>query len=378
LLARLARDPNRFLATVQIGITLAGFLASATAAVNIAEPLVEPLSFLGRWAEPVAIVSVTAVLTFLTLVFGELVPKRVALQRAEAWGKLAAPPLALLAALARPAVWLLGMTTDLVVRLLGGDPAVARQELTDEELRDLVVTRPGFTRQQRDIVEGAFEIAERLLRDIAVDRTRVFALPADTPVDEAVRGLVVEGHSRAVVQAGDLDDVVGVVHLRDLMHAEGTVGQHAREAPLLPESLGVLEALRRLRQQRQHLAVVIDEHGGTTGIVTIEDILEELVGEIYDEFDRDVSTVRRGADGVLLLDGTFPVHDLPDLGVSLPTGPYTTVAGLLLHRLGRLPEDGESIQVGAWRLTALEVADQAIKQVALTPLEEGVVARGPA
>ena len=138
----------------------------------------------------------------------------------------------------------------------------------------------------------------------------------------------------------------------------------------------MLEGLRRLRQQRQHLAVVIDEHGGTAGIVTIEDILEELVGEIYDEFDRDVSTVRRGADGVLVLDGTFPVHDLPDLGVSLPTGPYTTVAGLLLHRLGRLPQGGDSVQVGAWRLTALEVADRAIKHVALTPLEDGEVARG--
>jgi putative hemolysin len=248
VLARLARDPNRFLATVQFGITLADFLASATAAVTIAERLVERLSFLGRWAEPVAIVSVTAVLTFLILVFGELVPKRVALQRAEAWGKLVARPLAPLAALARPAVWLLGTTTDLVVRLLGGDPAVARQELTDGELRDLVVTRPGFTRQQRDIVEGAFEIAERLLRDIAVERTRVFALPADTPVDEGVRGLVAEGHSQAVVHAGDLDDVVDVVHLRDLVHAEGTVGQHAREAPLLPR---VARAARPVRPARR-------------------------------------------------------------------------------------------------------------------------------
>jgi putative hemolysin len=367
-LARLARDPNRFLATIQIGITLAGFLASATAAVTIAEPLVDPLGALGRWAEPVAIVSVTALLTFVTLVFGELVPKRVALQRAEAWGKLAARPLSMVAAIARPAVWLLGRSTDIVVRLLGGDPAVAREEVSDADLRDLVSTRPGFTKQQREIVEGAFEIAERLVRDIAVNRTQVFAVPEDTPAHEAVDGLIAKGHSRAVVHRGDLDDIAGTVHLRDLVNADGTVGRYTRQAPLLPETLGVLEALRRLRHERQHLAVVIDEYGGTTGIVTLEDILEELVGEIYDEFDRDVSGVRRRPDGTLILDGTFPVHDLPDIGVSLPSGPYTTVAGLVLHELGRLPEAGESLEIGDWRLTVAEVADRAITTVQLAPL----------
>jgi putative hemolysin len=377
LLARLARDPNRFLATIQIGITLSGFLASATAAVTLAEPLVEPLGMLGRWAEPAAIVSVTALLTFVTLVLGELVPKRVALQRAEAWGRMAARPLSLLAFVLRPVVWLLGESTDVVVRLLGGDPAVAREEVTDAELRDLVVARPGFTRQQREIVEGAFEIAERVVRDITVNRTQVFAVAEDTPVEEVVRGLIDEGHSRAVVHRGDLDEVVGTVHLRDLVHARGTVGQYARDALLMPETLGVLEALRRLRQHHQHLAVVIDEYGGTTGIVTLEDILEELVGEIYDEFDRDVSGVRRRPDGVLIVDGTFPVHDLPDLGVSLPAGPYTTVAGLVLHELGRLPQQQESADVGSWRLTALEVDDRAITRVQLTPLREGAVTSDP-
>jgi putative hemolysin len=367
LVAELARDPNQFLSTIQIGITLAGFLASAAAAVALAEPLVPLLGFLGGAAEPVAVLAVTVVLTYLTLVLGELAPKRIALQQPEPWAKRAARPLTLVTTLTRPAVWLLSRSTDLLVRLAGGDPNRQRQTVTEEEVRDLVATQASFSPQHRTILLGALEITERVLRDVLVPRRQVVALAANASVQDAVRTLVSTTHGRAPVYRGDLDEVVGVAHLVDLVDARGRVAEHVRAALALPESIGVLDALRRLQAERQTLAIVINEYGGTEGIVTVEDLLEELVGEIYDEFDRDSSGIKRRPDGSVLLPGSFPIHDLPDLGISLPEGPYTTVAGLVLDRLGHLPDPGETVQVDGWQLEVLAVDQRAITRLRLAP-----------
>jgi putative hemolysin len=370
LVARLARDPNQFLSTIQIGITLAGFLASAAAAVSLAEPLVTPLGFLGRAAEAAAVLLVTIVLTYLTLVLGELAPKRIALQRPEQWARRAAPPLAMVTTLTRPVVWLLSRSTDLLVRLAGGDPSLQRETVTEEEVRDLVATQASFSPQHRTILVGAFQIAERRLQDVLVPRRDVVALPANASVQEAIRKLVTTTHGRAPVHRGDLDDIIGSVHLQDLIDAGGRVAEHVRPALALPESMGVLDALRRLQAERQQLAIVINEYGGTEGIVTVEDLLEELVGEIYDEFDPDSRAIQRQPDGSVVLPGSFPVHDLPDLGIALPTGPYATVAGLVLDRLGHLPDTGETVQVDGWRLEVLAVERRAITRVRLAPISD--------
>src|SRR3954462_3280737 len=210
VLGRLTRDPNRFLATIQIGITLAGFLASAAAAVSLSEPLVEPLGFLGAAAEPTAIVLVTIVLTFVTLVIGELAPKRIAMQRTEGWAMLVARPLDVLSMISRPAVWLLGAPTTFAVRRAGGDPSAGRDEVTTEEIRDMVAAQQDFSAEQRTIISGAFEIADRILREILVPRRDVLAFGQDTPAGEALRQLIDTGHSRApVVGPAGLDDVLG-------------------------------------------------------------------------------------------------------------------------------------------------------------------------
>ena len=363
--AQLARDPNRFLATVQIGITLAGFLASATAAVSLAQPLVDPLGFLGGLAEPVAIILVTLVLTFFTLVLGELAPKRVALQRAERWALVAAPPISRLAELARPVVWLLGRSSDIAVRVMGGDPSVQREDITEEEFRDLFATTRRFSPYQRRIIAGALDISERPLRDVVVPRRDVVAIEAHTPAPDALEILRTSGHSRAPVFTKDLDDVSGIVHLRDLLGAESPVGELARPAVFLPESVDVLQALRQLQAKRESMAIVTNEFGGTEGIVTLEDLLEEIVGEIYDESDRDVRAVQRESDGSLVLRGSFPVHDLEDIDVQLPEGDYSTVAGLVLDRLGHLPDVGESVDVDGWRIDVLAVNGRAIDRVRL-------------
>jgi putative hemolysin len=370
VLAGLARDPTRFLTTIQLGITLAGLLASASVAQEAADRLEGPLGFLGAAARPVAFALVLLVLTFLTMVVGELAPKRLAMQRAEGWGLLAARPIAALDAIARPVVWLVGKSVDLVVRVLGGNPQARSEDVTEEEVRDLIATSVE-DEEQRTILSGAFEAAERTLREIVVPRSQVVALPVDAPTKQARAELVGAGHSRAPVFEGDLDDVRGVVHLIDLVDEEGPVAAHMRPATVIPEAVSVLDALRRLRTDRQQMAVVVNEHGATEGIVTVEDLLEEIVGDLYDEFDPDLGTVEQEEGGALVLPGDYPVHDLPDLGVSLPEGPYATVAGWALARLGHIPQSHERVEADGWRVEVLEVEKRAIKRVRMCPLPSG-------
>jgi putative hemolysin len=370
VLAGLARDPTRFLTTIQLGITLAGLLASASVAQEAADRLEGPLGFLGAAARPVAFALVLLVLTFLTMVVGELAPKRLAMQRAEGWGLLAARPIAALDAIARPVVWLVGKSVDVVVRVLGGNPQARSEDVTEEEVRDLIATSVE-DEEQRTILSGAFEAAERTLREIVVPRSHVVALPVDAPTTQARAELVGAGHSRAPVFEGDLDDVRGVVHLIDLVDEEGPVAAHMRPATVIPEAVSVLDALRRLRTDRQQMAVVVNEHGATEGIVTVEDLLEEIVGDLYDEFDPDLGTVEQEEGGALVLPGDYPVHDLPDLGVSLPEGPYATVAGWALARLGHIPHSHERVEADGWRVEVLEVEKRAIKRVRMCPLPSG-------
>ncbi|MFB9836194.1 hemolysin family protein [Actinoallomurus acaciae] len=374
-LARLARDPNRFLATIQIGITLAGFLASATAAVSLARPLTPRLGFLGGAAEAVAIALVTLVLTFATLVFGELAPKRLAMQHAQRWALLVGRPLNALATVCRPAVWVLSKATDVTVRVFGGNPEMLREQLSSEELRDLVIGQRGLDREQRRMVIGAMELHERTLREVLVPRRAVFTIPADAPIAAAQAMLAASGHSRAPVLASSrLEDVVGVVHLRDLLTEEGTVTEVARPAVLFPDTLRISEALRRFKTDRQQFALVVDERSAVSGIVTLEDLLEEIVGEIYDETDRDVMEAQRFSDGSLLLPGSFPVHDLPDLGVEIidaPRGAYTTIAGLVLAALGRIPDrPGDQVELADWTIEVISVAHHTITSVHLHPRGE--------
>lgn len=371
ILVGLARKPNEFLATIQIGITLAGFLASAAAAVSIAKPLEQPLAFLGEAAGPVAIIGVTLVLAYLTLVFGELAPKRVALQRAEKWSLVMARPLALMSKLTRPAVWLLSKSTDVAVRMMGADPKLQRDQVTGEELRDMVAVQPTFTHEQRQIIDGAFEIAERVLREVLVPRGEVFVLDADEGCDTALRALADSGHSRAPVSLGcNLDDLVGVVHLRDLLDGGSAPARTvAREVPVLPAGAKVLATLRELQSKRIQMAFVANEYGGIEGLITVEDLVEELVGEIWDETDPNVASVRRHADGSMTLPGRFPIHDLRDVGMELPVGDYATIAGLVLHRLGFIPDTpGAVVAVDGWRIEVTGVRRHTIVEVVTRPL----------
>ena len=261
LLARLARQPNQFLATIQVGITLAGFLASAAAAVSLAEPLEEPLSFLGGAAGPVSVILVTLILAYFTLVFGELTPKRLAMQRAEQWGMVMARPLNVLSTLTKPVVWLLSKSTDIAVRVLGGDPDRQREEVTGDELRDMVAIHETFDPEQRQIIDGAFEISERTLDEVMVPRSDVAVIDAEATCSQALEVLVETGHSRApVAEKRNLDRPVGMVRLRSLLdRGDEPVTSVMRDIPAFPDAARVLTALREFQSRRTQMAVVVDE-----------------------------------------------------------------------------------------------------------------------
>lgn len=369
ILVRLAAEPTRFLATIQIGITLAGFLASATAAVALAAQVTPYLEALGAAANPVAILLVTLALTFVTLVFGELAPKRLAMQRAESWALASALPLAAVEFITRPAVWLLSKSTDLMVRLAGGDPAAKTEDITQEEVQDLLTSRSWFSPGHQRIIEGALEVGDRTLREILTPRVDVLAFAASTPARDAVQRFVASGHTRAPVYEGDagLDGVIGVVHVLDLLDNDAPVRNFVRPVATLPESARVVEALRQLQRDRQRMAVIASEHGGVEGIVTTEDLVEELVGEIFDEFDRNLSSVVREPSGAILLDGGYPMHDLVDVGVELPTGEYATLGGLVMDQLGRIAAPGDHFVLNGWHVEVVSVDGLAVDSVRLRP-----------
>jgi putative hemolysin len=367
-LAALTADPNRFLSTIQIGITIAGTLASATAAVSLASSLASPLRGLGDAAEPAAVFIVTLVLSYLTLVFGELAPKRMAMQRSQEWALRAAGPITFGSKLARPLVWLLARSTEAVVRLVGLDPHAAREEVSEEEIKDIIASQESIPEQQRSIIEGALELDERRLWQVLVPRTDVVFVTANQDAATARDHLIEAGLSRAPVIGSTEDDVIGFVHLRQLVAGVGIVADYVRPALVLPDSVGVLQALGRMQQQRGQLALVVDEFGSVAGIVTLEDLLEEIVGEIYDEFDLDHAHVVRRPDGDIELAGSFPAHDLADLGIDLEAGRHATIAGIMLEEIGEFPPVGRAVRVGDWRLTALEVTPRAVLRVQLTPL----------
>jgi putative hemolysin len=375
--ARLAQDPNRFLSAVQIGVTLATLLSGAFGAATLASSLKAALvrhHVDSGVASLVSLAVVTVAISVFTLVLGELAPKRLALQRAERWAMIAAPTLDRISVLARPLVWLLSRSTNLVVRILGGDPKAGRGVMTEEELHDLVVGHQALSADERHIVGEVFEAANRQIREVLVPRTEVEFIDAATPLSRVAKIVAGEPHSRFPVYQDSYDDVIGFIHVRDLLDPEFTsrpvtVGAVCRSVKRLPISKTVLSALSEMRRDRAHLAIVIDEYGGTAGIVTLEDLVEELVGDIQDEYDVDEGQPKQLLGGEVEVDGLLNLNEFAEqTGVELPEGPYETVAGYVLAALGQLPTDHESVEFAGYRLTVTSMDGRRIARVRVGPV----------
>ncbi len=371
ILANLAREPNRFLAAVQVGVTLAGFVSAGFGASQIAPSLAPVFVDWGLSegiAGVVAFILITVFIAYVSLVVGELVPKRLALQRVEATALAVAAPVELLAKLARPFIWLLSVSTNGLVRLLGGNPATGREHISGEELRDMVAAHEDLSVEERALIDDVFDAGDRELREVMLPRTEVEFLEASISIGEAARIVSEAPHSRYPVIRDSADDVIGFVHVRDLLTLDDTqrdrrLGAIARKVPFFPGSKAVIPALTEMRRRGQHLAIVVDEYGGTAGIVTLEDLVEELVGDIRDEYDEPTTAVASEVDGLLNLE------DFADrTGVELPEGPYETVAGFVIARLGTLPSVGASVETEGCRLTVSAMDGRRIARIRVTPL----------
>jgi magnesium and cobalt exporter, CNNM family len=373
--ARLAQDPNRFFSAVQIGVTLATLFSGAYGAETLAGYL---KSWLIRqhlspgWASTVAFIVVTICITFFSLVLGELAPKRIALQRAPVLALLAAPLLDRIAVLARPVVWLLTKCTNLIVALLGGDPRLGRLAITEEELRDLVTGAQTLSQDERHIVGEVFDAGKRQIREVIVPRTEVVFLDAETQVAEAAAIVAGVPHSRLPVYQDTYDNVIGFVHVRDLLGPgvakdSVPVRQIARPVKYLPISKTVLSSLSEMRRERAHLAIVVDEYGGTAGIVTLEDLVEELIGDITDEYDLEQNLATRLPAGDVEVDGLLNLDEFAEqTGLELPEGPYETAAGYVLAALGALPSVGDTVPVAGRTITVTELDGRRIARLRVT------------
>jgi putative hemolysin len=377
-LSHLVADPNRFLAAVQVGVTMAGFLSAGFGASRMSPQLAPLLVQAGLpqgAADAVAFVLVTILLVYISLVLGELTPKRIALQRAETIALAVASTVDWLARLSRPFIWLLSKSTDLLVRALGGDPSANKELITEDELRGILASQESLTPQERELIDDVFEAGERELREVMVPRTEVDFLDATTPAYKAARIVIDLPHSRYPVFRESQDDVIGFVHIRDILApavAERGIrlGELVRPVLMLPGSKQVLPAMFEMRAAGAHLAIVVDEYGGTAGIVTLEDLVEELVGDIRDEYDVDETEPRlAGAD--LVVDGLLNLEDFAEeTDVELPEGPYETVAGFVMAELGRLPEVGEQVSVGPVLLTVAELDGRRASRIRVTRVGE--------
>ncbi|MER7362032.1 hemolysin family protein [Nonomuraea wenchangensis] len=371
--AKLARDPNRFLSAVQIGVTVATMLSAAFGADRLGAqltPVLRGWGVPGGVAPVLGLVLVTLAISYVSLVLGELAPKRLALQRAEGLSLFVAPFLDWVARLSRPIIWMLSKSTDVVVRLLGGNPEADREEVTTEELRDMVVGHHDLTPDERKLIGEVFAAGKRQLREVMLPRTEVEFMEADTPLAEAAALAARLPHSRFPVYRTSYDEIIGFVHVRDLLDPElsGRVEPVSalvpiRPAKFVPASKRLLSTLNEMRDEGQHLAIVVDEYGGTAGIITLEDLVEELIGDIRDEYDIEEDVVVLPA-GEIEIDGLTNLNDFAtETGIRLPDGPYETLGGFVMAVLGHVAALGERVEVDGFDLEVIELDGRRIAKV---------------
>ena len=371
-LEKLMLNPNRFLGAVQVGVTLAGFLSAgygASRIVPVFAPNIVEWGLSESAAETVAFVLATLLIAYLSLVVGELTPKRLAIQHAERYSLLLVTLVDFIARITAPFIWLLSHSSDALLRILGGDPNAGKEQISGEELRGMVAMHQDLTHAERELIDDVFDAGEREIREIMIPRTEVAFLDADLPVFKAVKIVTDKPHSRYPVSDDSEDDVLGFVHVRDLLDPEIRersirVGDLVRDVARLPGTKHVIPALTDMRATNAHMAIVVDEYGGTAGIITMEDLVEELIGDIRDEYDTDASegVIPPGKD--VVVDGLLNLDDfLEETLMELPDGPYDTAAGFMASQLGRIPMVGDEIVIEAGTLTVLEMDGRRVSRI---------------
>jgi putative hemolysin len=362
--AKLSSNPNRFLAAAQVGITFCGFLSAALGSERLGvriTPTIESLGFSPETSKTVALLTITVFISYISLVFGELVPKRLALYKTELISLAAAPTIDRIAKVFRPVIWVLSKSTDAVVRIFGLRDKNLKNEISEAELVDLVTGHTALSIQERDIVEEVFNAGDLQIHELMVPRTEVDFIDVSASVTDAIEQAKEHLHSRYPVTRGSSDEVMGFIHVRDLLQHSATPDKKIidliRPVLFLPGSKGVLPALEEMRTKRHHLAIVLDEYGGTDGIITLENLLESFVGEIKDEYDQEADEITAHTrSGEYEVDALISLEDLyEETGIAIPDGPYETAGGYVMHHLGRIPQVHDVININGYRINVLTI-----------------------
>ena len=351
---KMLEDPSKFLATIQIGITLAGFLSSAFASDAFADILAPklynliPYIPLARWRE-ISIIIITLILSYFTLVFGELVPKRIAMKYSEKLAFISVGIIRTISIVTLPFVKLLTFSTNIVSKLFGVT-GQEDEEVSEEEIKMLVDVgeeKGAIEAGEKEMINKIFEFNDRVVSEIMIPRTQVYALDMELTISEAIDELNEDTrYSRVPIYDENIDNVRGIVYLKDMLltskNKNTKLKNIAREAIYVLESVYIDDVFKELKKNKKQIAIVVDEYGGTAGIVTMEDILEEIVGEIYDEYDIEEIKYKKIDSNTFILDGEMPIYEVERiLEVELPEGDYDTISGYLLFELNRIPNDKE-------------------------------------
>lgn len=387
-LLRLTQDNSRFLATIQIGVTLAGFLSSASAAQSFAAPLAQMLSFLPfpqGAVQNIATVLVTVILSYFSLVFGELVPKKLAMQCAEKLALRVVGVLQVIATVCRPFVWFLSVSTNAVTRLLGFDPNAETSVVTEEDILSMVDEgeETGVLEEStKDMISNIFDFKETTAGELMTHRTEVTAVEDTATVQEVVTLALEEGYSRIPVYHEDIDDIRGILYVKDMLRFVGEsetampITELMHEAYYIPEVKQCSELFTEMTAKKLQMAVVCDEYGGTSGIITMEDLIESIVGSIQDEYDNEEEEISRVSENIFTVDGSTAIDEISELiDEELPEGDYDTIAGFLVEQLGRIPLQGEHpvVEFGCATFTVQEIEDRRISQVHIERHPERIV-----
>jgi putative hemolysin len=382
---RLIAQPGRFLATIQIGVTFVGFLAAAFAGAELRDDLatlLRGLPALANSADGIALLIVTAVIALVTIVFGELLPRAIALAHSETLALIFAGPVDVLGRVLAPLVWVLTTVTNAIARLFGvGDQQ--QERVTPEELMILVErgSEQGVIEaEEQQMIGAVLELGQRRVHEVMVPRTDMTAMPATSTIVELVDTIVAEGHSRLPIYEESIDNIVGILYAKDLLPflARGQqpdVRSMLRAPLFVPESISVDDLLHSLQRRKVHIAIVLDEYGGTAGLVTIEDLIEEIVGEIQDEYDVEEPMVEAISDDEARIDGRASIDDLTDhFGVELNVEDreqYDTVGGLVYHEIGGVPDVGDTVEVDGLTLTVESTDGRRVGKVLVVRRREG-------
>lgn len=380
-LVKMVEEPSKFLSTIQIGVTLSGFLASAAAADQFADPFAQLLLPFMPYAaaESIALVVITLLLSYVTLVLGELVPKRIAMHYPEKISLMVAPVIQLVFLISKPFVAVLSFSTNLILKLFHIDPNSQPEQVTEEEIRMMVDVgneEGSIEKDEADMIDNIFEFDDITAQDVMTHRTDVAAIENTATVMEVIHLAIEEGYSRIPVYEEDIDNIVGIVYAKDMLQcitetAEQMSAQpitpFIRKALFVPESNRCADLFKTFKEKKMQIAIVVDEYGGTSGIVTMEDLLESIVGNMQDEYDHEEEEYQKLSDNIFTLDGSMSLPDVEELlGTEVdPDEDYDTISGFITDRLDRIPAKDEhpTVRIGNIEFKVLQTDERRIAKL---------------